>query len=160
MLTSNFTKKEPKHPRQNSQSTNSILYSAAALGAVGGLIAREAMFAEAIQTFVLPQGYRKTDDGRVLLQTQDGQPLYLTEEQYVILDDGLLLVTDELAQNTMQSLPVMGALRAIGTPLASGGGGFIETKTDNLVWTGGRGPIQDFGLGTYQLAQAGVSQVA
>ena len=90
MLTSNSTKKEPKLPRRSSQSTNSILYSAAALGAAGGLIAPEAMFAEAIQTFVLPQGYRKTDNGRVLLHTQDGQPLYLTEEQYAILDDGLL----------------------------------------------------------------------
>ena len=141
-----------------------MLYSAAALGAVAGLIAPELMFAEVVQTFVLPQGYRKTDDGRVILLTQDGQPLYLTEEQFVILEDGLLLVTDELAQNTMQNLPVMGALRAngllTGTPLASGGGGLIETTTDNLVWTGGRGPIQDFGLGTYQLAQAGVAKVA
>ncbi|MDA9176298.1 hypothetical protein N9O95_04345, partial [Alphaproteobacteria bacterium] len=141
-----------------------MLYSAAALGAVAGLIAPELMFAEVVQTFVLPQGYRKNDDGRVILLTQDGQPLYLTEEQFVILEDGLLLVTDELAQNTMQNLLVMGALRAngllTGTPLASGGGGLIETTTDNPVWTGGRGPIQDFGLGTYQLAQAGVSKVA
>ena len=141
-----------------------MLYSAAALGAIGSLIAPELMFAEVVQTFVLPQGYRKTDDGRVILRTQDGQPLYLTEEQFVILEDGLLLVTDELAQNTMQNLPVMGALRAngllTGTPLASDDGGFIETTTDNPVWTGGRGPIQDFGLGTYQLAQAGVAKVA
>ena len=153
-----------KPGRQNDQKPNSMLYSAAALGAIGSLIAPELMFAEVVQTFVLPQGYRKTDDGRVILRTQDGQPLYLTEEQFVILEDGLLLVTDELAQNTMQNLPVMGALRAngllTGTPLASDDGGFIETTTDNPVWTGGRGPIQDFGLGTYQLAQAGVAKVA
>ena len=140
-----------------------MLYSAAALGAIGSLIAPELMFAEVVQTFVLPQGYRKTDDGRVILRTQDGQPLYLTEEQFVILEDGLLLVTDELAQNTMQNLPVMGALRAngllTGTPLASDDGGFIETTTDNPVWTGGRGPIQDFALGTHQLAQAGIAKV-
>ena len=152
-----------KPGRQNDQKPNSMLYSAAALGAIGSLIAPELMFAEVVQTFVLPQGYRKTDDGRVILRTQDGQPLYLTEEQFVILEDGLLLVTDELAQNTMQNLPVMGALRAngllTGTPLASDDGGFIETTTDNPVWTGGRGPIQDFALGTHQLAQAGIAKV-
>ena len=153
-----------KPGRQNDQKPNSMLYSAAALGAIGSLIAPELMFAEVVQTFVLPQGYRKTDDGRVILRTQDGQPLYLTEEQFVILEDGLLLVTDELAQNTMQNLPVMGALRAngllTGTPLGVGRWRFHRNNDRQSGLDRRPRAYSGLRLGTYQLAQAGVAKVA
>ena len=61
---------------------------------------------------LLPEHYELMENGVVVFKLETGENLSLTAGQYLILDDGLLLITDELAQASVYSLPVMGSVRA------------------------------------------------
>ena len=62
-----------------------------------------------LQTILLPDHYLLQDDGTVIIQLETGERLSLNTDQYVILEGGLLLVVDEVAQNALSTLPVMGS---------------------------------------------------
>jgi len=64
------------------------------------------------QTLLLPEHYELMENGVVVFKLETGENLSLTAEQYLIFEDGLLLITDALAQASISSLPVMGAVRA------------------------------------------------
>ena len=64
------------------------------------------------QMLLLPEHYELMENGVVVFKLETGENLSLTAGQYLILDDGLLLITDELAQASVYSLPVMGSVRA------------------------------------------------
>ena len=66
----------------------------------------------ASQVLLLPEHYELMDNGVVVFKLETGENLSLTADQYLILEDGLLLITDELAQASIYSLPVMGSVRA------------------------------------------------
>ena len=61
---------------------------------------------------LLPEHYELMDDGVVVFKLENGESLSLTADQYLIMEDGLLLITDELALASVDSLPVMGSIRA------------------------------------------------
>jgi len=61
---------------------------------------------------LLPEHYELMDDGVVVFKLENGESLSLTADHYLIMEDGLLLVTDELALASVDSLPVMGSIRA------------------------------------------------
>ena len=61
---------------------------------------------------LLPEHYELMENGVVVFKLETDENLSLTADQYLILDDGLLLITDELAQASIYSLPVMGSVRA------------------------------------------------
>ena len=61
---------------------------------------------------LLPEHYELMENGVVVFKLETGENLSLTADQYLILEDGLLLITDEMAQASMYSLPVMGSVRA------------------------------------------------
>ena len=99
----------------------------------------------------------KTDDGQVVLATTDGQKVILGESQYLILEDGLLIITDELAQNTLNSLSVLGSFRSsdftFPDAVSSSSGDIIETSSQQPLWSGDRPTFQSLGIQTYELAQ-------
>ena len=64
------------------------------------------------QTLLLPEHYELMENGVVVFKLETGENLSLTAGQYLIFEDGLLLVTDAMAQASISSLPVMGAVRA------------------------------------------------
>ena len=64
------------------------------------------------QMMLLPEHYELMKNGVVVFKLETGENLSLTADQYLILEDGLLLITDELAQASIYSLPVMGSVRA------------------------------------------------
>ena len=92
-----------------------------------------------------------------------GEQMSLSEEQYVLLDGGLVLVVDELAQDAMAELPVMGSLRTqLLTeiePVRSPDGSIIEVSSTQPLWSG-NGPtprlFEDVDLKTYEVAQSSV----
>ena len=95
---------------------------------------------------------------RSFLPTTDGQPkVILGESQYLILEDGLLIITDELAQNTLNSLSVLGSFRSsdftFPDAVSSSSGDIIETSSQQPVWSGDRPTFQSLGVETYELAQ-------
>ena len=65
-----------------------------------------------MQMLLLPEHYELMENGVVVFKLETGENLSLTADQYLILEDGLLLITDELAQASIYSLPVMGSVRA------------------------------------------------
>jgi len=65
-----------------------------------------------MQMLLLPEHYELMENGVVVFKLETGENLSLTPDQYLILEDGLLLITDELAQASIYSLPVMGSVRA------------------------------------------------
>ena len=85
----------------------------------------------------------------------------LSEDQYVILEDGLLLVTDELAQNAVTQLPVMGALRTElfmeFQPVRSPDGSIVEASSAKPLWSGeGDAPrlFEQIDMQRYDIAQS------
>ena len=65
-----------------------------------------------MQMLLLPEHYELMENGVVVFKLETGENLSLTSDQYLIMEDGLLLITDELAQASVYSLPVMGSIRA------------------------------------------------
>lgn len=128
-----------KSVRKSLRSSASILGLAA--GAIGwsGLASAESEDSQ-VQTLLLPEHYHLSDDGLVTFKLQTGEQLSLNPDQYVILQDGLLLITDELAQASMQSLPVMGSIRAQLTselqPVRSPDGSVVQASDASPLWSG------------------------
>jgi len=146
-----------KADRKTLKSTASVLGLAA--GAIGwsGLANADK---SGLQTLLLPDHYRLMDDGVVVFQLEGGEELSLDPNQYLILEDGLLLITDEFAQASMQSLPVMGAIRAQLTselqPVRSPDGSVVLAADDSPLWSGdGLAPrlFEEVDIQRFELAQ-------
>ena len=100
-----------KSSRKSLKASASLLGLAA--GAVGWSgLAQAASEETGSQMMLLPEHYELMDNGVVVFKLETGEYLSLTADQYLILEDGLLLITDELAQASIDSLPVMGSVRA------------------------------------------------
>ena len=146
-----------KADRKTLKSTASVLGLAA--GAIGwsGLANADK---SGLQTLLLPDHYRLMDDGVVVFQLEGGEELSLDPNQYLILEDGLLLITDEFAQASMQSLPVMGSIRAQLTselqPVRSPDGSVVLASDASPLWSGdGPAPrlFEDVDIERFELAQ-------
>ena len=97
----------------------------------------------------------------MVFKLETGENLSLTADQYLILDDGLLLITDELAQASVYSLPVMGSVRAqllsdlapVATIMAP-----LLKPLRNRLWPSPQGTVprlsEQVDLQSYELAQA------
>ena len=113
--------------------------------------------ADDLNTIIPPQFYQQADDGQVVLATTDGQKVILGESQYLILEDGLLVITDELAQNTVSNLQVVGSFRSsdftFPDAVSSSSGAIIETASHQPLWSGDRPTFESLGIETYELAQ-------
>ena len=113
-----------------------------------------------LQTLILPDTYSALDDGTVILQLETGEQLTLTSDQYVMLDGGLLLVVDELAQNSVAELPVLGSLRTqLFTevqPVRSPDGSIVEASNQQPLWSG-EGPaprlFEEIDIQRFEIAQ-------
>ena len=145
--------------RKSLKSSASLLGLAA--GAVGwsGLARAESEDSQ-VQTLLLPEHYHLSDDGLVTFKLQTGEQLSLNPDQYVILQDGLLLITDKIAQASMQSLPVMGSIRAQLTselqPVRSPDGSVVQASDASPLWSGdGPAPrlFEEVDIQRYELAQ-------
>ena len=148
-----------KADRKTLKSTASVLGLAA--GAIGwSSLAQAAGDESGPQTLLLPDHYRLFEDGVVIFQLKGGEELSLNPDQYLILQDGLLLVTDELAQASIQSLPVMGSIRAQLTselqPVRSPDGSVVLASDASPLWSGdGPAPrlFEDVDIERFELAQ-------
>ncbi|MDA9176395.1 hypothetical protein N9O95_04855, partial [Alphaproteobacteria bacterium] len=105
--------------------------------------------------------YEQVSDGQMLLRLNTGEQLSLTSDQFVIVDGGLLLVVDELAQEAINQLPVMGAVRTQllteVQPVRSADGSVVEATDAKPLWSGdGDAPrlFEQVDIGRYELAQA------
>ena len=95
----------------------SPMYAASLLGLTAGAVGWSGVTQAASeetnwQMMLLPEHYELMENGVVVFKLETGENLSLTADQYIILEDGLLLITDELAQASIYSLPVMGSIRA------------------------------------------------
>ncbi|WP_370217380.1 hypothetical protein, partial [Thalassolituus sp.] len=113
------------------------------------------------QMMLLPEHYELMNNGGVVFKLETGENLSLTADQYLILEDGLLLITDELAQASIYSLPVMGSVRAQLLSeleqVATIDGTVAEaTPAQTLSITEGQAPrlSEQVELQTFELAQA------
>ena len=145
--------------RQRAAVTVVLGLSAGALGWSG--LAQAASEETASQVLLLPEHYELMDNGVVGFKLETGENLSLTSDQYLILDDGLLLITDELAQASVYSLPVMGSIRlqllSDLAPVATIDGTVAEaTPSQTLAITQGTAPrlSEQVDLQSYELAQA------
>ena len=154
--------------RQGKQrfSRNALKSSASVLGLAAGAIgwsglAHASNEKTSAQLLLLPEHYELMENGVVVFKLETGENLSLTADQYLILEDGLLLITDELAQASMYSLPVMGSVRAqLLTDLeqvATIDGTVAEaTPSQTLAITEGTAPrlSEQVDLQSFELAQA------
>ena len=114
-----------------------------------------------LQTVLLPDHYSLQEDGVVVFSLTTGEQMTLSEDQYVILEDGLLLVTDELAQNAVTQLPVMGVMRTQLLneiqPVSSPDGSIVEASSAKPLWSGeGDAPrlFEQIDMQRYDIAQS------
>ena len=148
-----------KAGRKTHKSTASALGLAA--GAIGWSgLAQAASEESGPQTLLLPDHYHLSDDGLVTFRLQTGEQLTLNPDQYVLLQDGLLLIADEMVQASMQSLPVMGSIRAQLTselePVRSPDGSVVQASDASPLWSGdGLAPrlFEEVDIQRYELAQ-------
>ena len=156
--------------RQGKQrfSRNALKSSASVLGLAAGAVSWSGLAqaeegVRSLQTLLLPEHYQILDDGTVVFTLKTGEQMSLSKEQFVLLDGGLVLVADELAQHTMAELPVMGSLRTqLLTeiePVRCPDGSIVEVSSTQPLWSGD-GPtptlFEDVDLKTYEVAQSSV----
>ena len=154
--------------RKANTSKRSLLNGSAAVvglsaGALGWSGLAQASGDEArLQTVLLPDHYSLQEDGVVVFSLTTGEQMSLSDGQYVILDGGLLLIVDELAQNAMTQLPVMGALRTElfmeFQPVRSPDGGIVEASDAQPLWTGEEAAprlFEQVDIQRFELAQNG-----
>ena len=151
--------------RQRAAVTVALGLSAGAVGWSG--LAQAASEETASQVLLLPEHYELMDNGVVVFKLETGETLSLNSDQYLILDDGLLLVTDELAQASVYSLPVMGAVRAQlmsdVQPVRSPDGSVVLASDDSPLWSGDGPPprlFEQVELQRHQIAQKTECEVA
>ena len=139
----------------------SLGVSGGALGWSGLTQAADAEAPRTLHTLLLPDHYRIHDDGTLVFSLDSGAQLSLIEDQYLVLDSGLLLIVDELAQNAMAKLPVMGSLRTEllteVKPVRGPDGAIVEVSSSKPLWSGG-GPapqlFEALDLQTHEIAQS------
>ena len=149
-----------KSSRKSLKASASVLGLAA--GAVGWSgLAQAASEETTSKMMLLPEHYELMKNGVVVFKLETGENLSLTADQYLILDDGLLLITDELAQASIYSLPVMGSVRAQLLSdleqVATINGTVAEATTiQSLSITEGQAPrlSEQVELQSYEVAQA------
>ena len=134
--------------------------SAGAVGTSGLAQADDADAPRTPHTVLLPEHYKVFEGGTAVFALESGEQLSLTSDQYVLLDGGLLLVVDELVQNTMARLPVRGSLRTEllteVEPVRSQDGNIVEVSSTQPLWSGDvsrPGLFEEIDLQTYELAQ-------
>ena len=153
-------------PRAERMSKRTALSSTAALlGLSGGAIgwaglAEAAEDDRALQTLLLPDHYQILEGGTLVFALETGEQLVLNQGQYVMLEGGLVLVVDELAQNAMATLPVLGSLRtellSEIEPVRSTDGSLVEATSSQPLWSGdGAAPrlLDQLAPQTYEIAQ-------
>ena len=153
--------RSPVPKRKARRSTAALLgLSGGALGWSGLARASEGEEQRLPQTLLPPEHYQILDDGTVVFALKTGEQLSLREEQYVLLDGGLVLVVDELAQAAMAELPVMGSLRTqLLTeiePVRSPDGSIVEVSSTQPLWSGDSPTpklFEEVDLKTYEVAQ-------
>ena len=146
-------------------SRNALKSSASVLGLAAGAVSWSGLAQaeegeRSLQTLLLPEHYQILDDGTVVFALKTGEQMSLSEEQYVLLDGGLVLVVDELAQDAMAELPVMGSLRtqllSEIEPVRSPDGSIVEVSSTQPLWSG-EGPtprlFEQVDVESYELAQ-------
>ena len=148
----------------------SLKASASTLGLVAGAfswsgLAQAASEETTSQMMLLPEHYELHENGVVVFKLETGETLSLTPDQYLILEDGLLLITDELAQASLHSLPVMGSVR---TDLLSelqlvraSDGSVVKAQANQPVWSGeGDAPrlFEQVAFERFELAQNSSAQ--
>ena len=100
-----------KVERKKMQTSASMLGLAA--GAIGWSgLANAASEETHARIMLLPEHYELTDGNVVVFKLETGEELTLNPDQHLIMQDGLLLITDELAQASIQSLPFLGSVRS------------------------------------------------
>ena len=146
-------------------SRKSLMSSASVLGLAAGAVgwsglAQAASGETGSQLMLLPEHYELMQDGVVVFSLQTGEQLTLNPGQYVILQDGLLLITDELTQASMDTLPVMGSIRAQLTselqPVRSPDGSVVQASDASPLWSGeGLAPrlFEEVDIQRFELAQ-------
>ncbi|MGB1245666.1 MAG: hypothetical protein ACPG88_09585, partial [Porticoccaceae bacterium] len=139
--------------------TAALGLSAGAVGWSGMANAR--VEESAFQFLLLPEHYELMDNGVVVFKLEAGENLSLTSDQYLILEDGLLLITDELAQASISTHPVVGSVRAQSMsdiqPVRSPDGSVVQASDDSPLWSGvGPAPrlSEQVELQRYEIAQA------
>ena len=84
--------------------------------------------------------YQKLDDGTVVLTLTTGEKINLSNDQYLIMEDGVLLIVDQLAQAAVSQLPVLGSLRlpnhSDAAPVRSENGEIIQVSSQSPLWSG------------------------
>ena len=149
-----------KSPRKSLKASASLLGLAA--GAVGWSgLAQAASEASTSQMMLLPEHYELLENGVVVFKLETGENLSLTADQYLILEDGLLLIIDELAQASMDTLPVMGSVRAQLwqdlQPVRSPDGAIVQVSNGLPLWSGeGDAPrlFEQVDVERFEIAQA------
>jgi hypothetical protein len=152
-----INKKSP--PKSLAASASLLGLAAGAVGWSG--LAQAASEETTSQMMLLPEHYELMENGVVVFKLETGENLSLNADQYLILEDGLLLITDELAQASIYSLPVMGSVRAQLLSdleqVATIDGTVAEaTPAQTLSITEGQAPrlSEQVELQSYQVAQA------
>ena len=148
-----------KASRKSLKSSASVLGLAA--GAVGWSGLAQASSEESTSQMMLPpEHYELMDNGEVVFKLETGETLSLTADQYLILQDGLLLITDELAQASMDTLPVLGSVRSELLqdlqPVRSPDGTIVQASNSLPLWSGeGDAPrvFEQLDIERYEIAQ-------
>lgn len=149
----------PNGHRRRAGVTVALGLSAGAVGWSG--MANATVEESAFQVLLLPEYYELMDNGVVVFKLEAGENFSLTSDQYLILEDGLLLITDELAQASISTHPVVGSVRAQlmsdVQPVRSPDGSVIQASDDSPLWSGvGPAPrlSEQVELQRYEVAQA------
>ncbi|MDB2403438.1 hypothetical protein N9W16_00490 [bacterium] len=111
-----------------------------------------------------PDHYRLADGNSAVVSLETGQQVTLNSDQYIIFEDGVLLVVDDTAHAAMIKLPVIGlTLVQLGSdysvPLRLGEGQLVVNHDRKPIWTGdGQAPrvFDQIDIQRYEIAQATV----
>jgi|GEM_PF-1137162 len=130
------------------------------LAAGGSGLAQAANEASDTPVVLLPDDYELMKNGVVVFKLETGENLSLTADQYTFLQDGLLMITDDLAQASVENLPVMGAIRAQLIPeiqpVRSPDGSIVQASDASPLWSGdGPAPrlFEQINIQRYEVAQ-------
>ncbi|MAW51964.1 MAG: hypothetical protein CME01_03980 [Geminicoccus sp.] len=108
-----------------------------------------------------PDHYRLADGNSAVVSLETGQQVTLNSDQYIIFEDGVLLIVDDAAQAAMIELPVIGLTRVeLGSnhavPLRLMEGQLVVNHDLKPIWTGdGPAPrlFEQIDIQRYEIAQ-------
>lgn len=151
-------RRERKLPADFRASASIMAMAAGSFGWAG--LANSASQNPSSPWILLPETFSALDDGTVIVALETGEQLTLTADQYVILEGGLLLVVDQLAQNSFAELPVLGSFRTqLFTdvqPVRSPDGSIVQAGNQQPLWSG-EGPaprlFEEVDVQRFELAQ-------